>query len=163
MEGKGECSAPQSLSGTQAPPIVCLTVPRAFEASTESSVFGWQISKETSTCGGSYWRLLWARPGCGTRDFHSYPKDQTSLTEEEASKGSFIMIPGGEKNGFLWTHTLCHPSAYCGLGVHIHFQYHGKFTSKLSGPLYRDLLLSDWCIYARIFLSCFSPLSPAKF
>lgn len=53
MEGKGECSAPQSLSGTQAPPIVCLTVPRAFEASTESSVFGWQISRDKHM-----WRVI---------------------------------------------------------------------------------------------------------
>lgn len=46
------------------------------------------------------------------------------------------------ENGFSWIHTLCHSSAYCGSGIHIHFQDHEKSTSKFP-LLYKDFWLSD--------------------
>lgn len=51
MEKKGGCPAPQSLSGTQAPPIGWPAVLRSLEASNKSCLWRWQISKERKADG----------------------------------------------------------------------------------------------------------------
>lgn len=150
-----------TFSEAQTPPVCNPTVPRALEAWAESCLWLAGKRRETSVRWGSHWKLSWARPGCGTHHFCSYPKRQTLIAEEKARKCSPIMSPAGG-NGFSWTHILCSSSPYCGSGVHSHFQDHEKFTSKLP-PLYRDFWLSDQCIFISGSLWLFSSLSKSSF
>lgn len=95
-----------AFSEAQTPPVCNPTVPRALEAWAESCLWLEGKRRETSIRRGSHWKLSWARPGCGTHHFCTYPKDQTSVAEKETRKCRLLMSPVGWKWFFMNTYSL---------------------------------------------------------